>query len=247
MARTDASIGRQQRMFRILLLAYPRAFRQVYGADMVQVFGDHLRDARGSRTGSGIGIWLHTLLDVFTTAPVERMEVRKMTREAFVVVGVALAIVGAFITMVLGLGGPTVAIPLVVLIAVAVLVMLASRKPGTVPDGPAPSFDVGQWWIVPAVVMAGLSIAMGVGMLIDDPKIENVFALGVFGGAGLLTLGGVWTRTRRRRRGDFMIAVGTLPTTAMFWMIIPPLIAITVMVMALVDATRARPADQPAL
>ncbi len=238
--------SRQQRIYRVLLLAYPRAFRQVYGADMVQVFGDRLREQRRSGVRGSLGLWLHTLRDVFTTAPIERMEVRKMTRELLVVLGVGLSIAAAAVTMVLGIGGPIVALPAIAVITLAVLGTIAWRKPGSVPDGPAPRFDRSQWWIVPAVVMAGLSIAIGIGLLVDDPKVENVFALGVFGGAGLLTLAGVRARRHRRRRGDLLIAVGTLPTLALFWMIVPALISLTVLVMALIDAARSLPAEQPA-
>lgn len=49
---------------------------------MVQVFGDRLRDER-ARMGrrAGVRVWARTLLDLFGSAPVQRME-EKMSREA---------------------------------------------------------------------------------------------------------------------------------------------------------------------
>ena len=37
------SLNLHTRVYRTFLLAYPRAFRQVYGGDMAQVFSDRLR------------------------------------------------------------------------------------------------------------------------------------------------------------------------------------------------------------
>src|SRR4029079_14873344 len=78
----ERSLARSQRIYRSLLLVYPRAFRQVYGADMVQVFGDRLRGER-QRNGrrASLRTWFLTLLDLFKTAPLQRME-KKMTRQA---------------------------------------------------------------------------------------------------------------------------------------------------------------------
>src|SRR2546423_14944159 len=81
MATPDRSLARHQRVYRTLLLLYPRAFRQGFGADMVQVFGDRLREERErSRRRASAVVWFRTLLDLFKTAPLQRME-NPMSRE----------------------------------------------------------------------------------------------------------------------------------------------------------------------
>ena len=54
-------------------------------------------------------------------------------------------------------------------------------------------------------------------------------------------LGGIAVRRRRSRvAGDMMIAVGPLPIVAFFWLILPPLAGIIVIVAAAFDAAEAR-------
>ena len=62
--------------------------------------------------------------------------------------------------------------------------------------------------------------------------------------AGLLMLGGIAVRRRSRVAGDSMIAVGALPTVPFFWMILPPLAGLTVIVAAAFDAAEARSLGQ---
>jgi fatty acid desaturase len=49
---------------------------------------------------------------------------------------------------------------------------------------------------------------------------------------------GSWFRSRSRSAGDWMIVVGILPFLALFWLIVPPVLAIVVMAMALMDSAR---------
>src|SRR5438445_5197046 len=76
----ERSLARNQRIYRSLLLLYPRAFRQVYGAHMVQVFGERLREERAVSGGrANISVWFRTLVDLFEFAPLQRF-VRPMSR-----------------------------------------------------------------------------------------------------------------------------------------------------------------------
>lgn len=248
MRRSGRDLSRHQRVYRTVLLVYPRAFRQVYGADMVQVFGDHLRECREREGRAGtLRVWTRTMLDVFRTAPIERMEVR-MSREALFALVYGLILLVGVVTVVLGLGGPLVAIPIIAVLIAGAAFLTTRTKDRVTEDAPAPGFTAVQWWLIPAVLMGVASIAMGARQLIEDPKIENVVALGIFGGAGLLTITGVAIRFRRRRAGDRMIALGMLPTLALFWSIWPPILGIVTIVMALLDSIRsgADPARQPA-
>jgi hypothetical protein len=55
-----------------LLLAYPPAFREEYGGEMLQVFRDCYRAE--ARSGSLPGFWLRTLIDLVLTAARERAD-----------------------------------------------------------------------------------------------------------------------------------------------------------------------------
>jgi Clp amino terminal domain, pathogenicity island component len=62
------------RVYRLLLLAYPRRFRREYGADMAQVFADSGRDALRCRGVPGLlRLWVDTLFDLLTTVPREHL------------------------------------------------------------------------------------------------------------------------------------------------------------------------------
>lgn len=60
-----------KRLFRLMLLAYPREFRLEYGSEMTQLFRDCYRDVE---SGGLVGFWLRMIYDVLRTAPRERLE-----------------------------------------------------------------------------------------------------------------------------------------------------------------------------
>lgn len=63
-----------ERVYRLLLLAYPSEFRREYGPCMAQLFRDCCRDdTRDNRSGLW-RLWLRTLLDLVQTAPKEHLE-----------------------------------------------------------------------------------------------------------------------------------------------------------------------------
>lgn len=63
-----------QRVYAGLLRLYPRAFRTRYGDEMVQLFGDQLREARRASGASGAAVtWIRTLLDTATSAVGEHL------------------------------------------------------------------------------------------------------------------------------------------------------------------------------
>jgi MFS family permease len=62
-----------ERLYGALLRAYPAAFRERFGDEMVQLFGDQLRDARRRGAAGGVvATWLRTLGDLAVTAAAER-------------------------------------------------------------------------------------------------------------------------------------------------------------------------------
>jgi hypothetical protein len=63
--------GVSERIYRALLGLYPAAFRRRFADEMVHLFGDQLRDARGAERLSIT--WLRTLGDLLVTAASEHM------------------------------------------------------------------------------------------------------------------------------------------------------------------------------
>jgi hypothetical protein len=65
----------RQRLFQMILFAYPRRFRHEYGPQMQQFFRDCYRAEKINRGRIGIGaLWLRTLLDLASAAPREHLE-----------------------------------------------------------------------------------------------------------------------------------------------------------------------------
>jgi len=61
-----------ERPYRILIRLYPAAFRERFADEMVQLFGDQLRDARAAGMPAGTArTWLRTLADLAVTATSE--------------------------------------------------------------------------------------------------------------------------------------------------------------------------------
>jgi hypothetical protein len=62
------------RVYRLLLVLYPRQFRCEFGADMAQVFGDLCRDAyRWGSMPSLLRLWAATLRDLAVSVPREHL------------------------------------------------------------------------------------------------------------------------------------------------------------------------------
>ena len=66
------------RVYRTLLLAYPRSFRQRFGPEMAQVFRDCVRGA--CRRGGLLGLWALTLGDLLATVPAEHVVALQSTK-----------------------------------------------------------------------------------------------------------------------------------------------------------------------
>lgn len=244
---TDLTLAGHQRLYRTFLLAYPRAFRQVYGADMVQVFGDKLRAERQRRgRRASVGVWFLTLLDLFKTAPLQRME-KKMTREAAFAVLAALFIASVVAVAMMGSAGPGMpaALGALVVAAGAFAATGMFKKNRAVGNTPAGRLTGREWWVVLAGILGAVEIVMLAGKLISEPSKENAFALAFVGGFGTLALVGTWFRSRSRSTGDWMMIVGVLPFSALFWAVWPPVVALIVVVMALIDSTKGRVKDAP--
>ncbi len=92
-------------IYSILLLVYPREFRQEYGSQMVLLLLDCQRDARTAPARTRI--WFRTLLDLVRTAPREHLErirkenkfMRNLRTDLFAIGGCILIIVAALLLL----------------------------------------------------------------------------------------------------------------------------------------------------
>jgi hypothetical protein len=197
-----------------------------------------------------VAVWVRTLLDLFKSAPVQRME-NAMSREAAFAILFVLLLAPAAIFVALGSRSLGVVVALGALIAAGIALSASGllRKENAVNDRPAGKFGIREWWVVVAAVMGVVEIVtvirkLGISQLIVDHKVGDVFGFVIVGGGGLLVIGGSWFRSRSRSTGDWMIVVGLLPYLALVWQIYLPVLAIGVMAMALIDSARGRRADQ---
>jgi hypothetical protein len=101
------------------------------------------------------------------------------------------------------------------------------------------------WWLVLAALVGTFEVAFGVAIPIaEGASFDTVGGGALIATAGLLMLGGIALRRRSRVAGDSMIAVGALPTVPFFWMILPPLAGLAVIVASAFDAAEARSLGQ---
>lgn len=217
--------------WRLVSVLYPRRFRARFGSEMYQVYEDA---ALFGESGSRLGFWS----DVLRSAVSVRME---ESMKASRVIAAVLTLAGVFgVAFVLtGARGPAmfgVAAGLAALVgSVFGLAWLSSRvgKAGAERDYNGRTF---RWWWVPAVALGLFEFGFAIAMLIDEPKIENVFALAVIGGfASLIFLG---LKTKARRRGNWMVAVGALPMLPFFWLWPAAVTALVVVVAAVSENFR---------
>ena len=99
-----------------------------------------------------------------------------------------------------------------------------------------------NWWLVLAALVGIFEVAFGVAIPLEEgANLDTVGGGALIAAAGLLVLGGIAVRRQRSRvGGDVMIAVGALPTVPFFWMILPLLAGLPVIVASAFDAAEAR-------
>lgn len=96
MTSGERALRVSERVYRALLVAYPKEFRRVYGAQMMQVFRDLCREERQRNGTFGLArLWFRTLLDLAATAFVERSKVVKwrLLMPLALIVGLLIALV----------------------------------------------------------------------------------------------------------------------------------------------------------
>jgi hypothetical protein len=221
-------LGLYQRCLRL----YPSEFRSRFADELLQTIRD--RQTFEHRVG-----WPTVFGELFTSAAVQRTKESKDMKTKLGVLLFVIVAVGGGSMFVTGtsFGRVWFVVTLVVLFAIgavlAVATLIGSSRAGAEYDYGARKF---RWWWVPAALAGAVELFIGFGQLIDDPKKENAFALVIMLAFAGLVFGGM--AIRNRVAGNWMIATGVLPMVPWFWMVVPPILGLVVIVMALSDNVR---------
>jgi hypothetical protein len=220
-------VERHIRLYRSLLVLYPRSFRRDYREPMAQLFGDSLR-TRGAR------VWLRALPDLARTIPAQRIEafMSRLRRPAGRVAAI-LFVVLAFAALAVGRGIRAGFVP-VLLVAIAVVV--ATQRGVFTPvfrgeRAPLRHALVQAWWAPVAGLLGFAMLFFGVGTIFE----AHNWGGRVFGSAVLLAFGsgmllGLMRRPFSRESGNALILVTTMPAMVFFWVIVPTVAALVVWV-----------------
>ncbi|MDC3402396.1 hypothetical protein OAX95_00490 [bacterium] len=173
----DRRLERHERIYRWLLIAYPRSFRDEYGDDLVQSFRDLMMFSTNSK-----GRWWRTLRDLVTSAPKERASMFSNGGKPPVALWfvVACVIAAAFIV---GPGPllPVILVPTLVLVALPIYGMTRFRQARlvrrTTGGAIAAQIALGVASFVPAAVVLALLgddagywifVAVGLGLIVGS-------------------------------------------------------------------------------
>lgn len=185
------------RLYRLLLLAYPRSFRRRFGDDMAQVFAD--MDSHASR----LRLWPRTLADVACSVPRQRLEsfMDRFSPGARAYVAFALAVISAVGVVLVGSAVP-LALPILALAAFALAFRHRHQLGHLAATG-------SRWYLFLAAGAATLAfIALLAGVL---PDYHGAIADGLWYGALFLFL-----------LGWLLIATGAALAMATAWKRITP-------------------------
>ena len=231
----ERSLRRHRRIYRALLALYPPSFRREFGQLMAQAFCDRLREKGGPRT------WRLIVPDLLQSVPQQITEVSFMSQKWMAAI-TALASVALLTALVIGVGSPLL-LAVAAVAAVGLFAVVSAKRSERPAEylygGSAPR--AWTWWTVLAALLATTYVVAGIGQLINDPKPTNVGALAILTGVAGLIGAGLRLRARSRIAGNWMIIVATVPALAFWWVIVPALVAIAIIVGAVTEISRATP------
>ena len=127
------SLSVSVRVYRALLMAYPKTFREHYETQLVQVFRDSFRDEYHHNGMPGvIDLWLHTFADLLVTALMERIMERSqfMFSPKVILWGGLASVFGGLFWMLAGLSNSPAALVLALVLGLGGLASLYSRQAG---------------------------------------------------------------------------------------------------------------------
>ena len=188
------------RVYCALLVVYPKTFREHYEIQMVQVFRDSLRyEYHRNRMPGVIDLWLHTFVDLFVTALMERIMERSqyMFSPKVILWGGVAGVFSGMFWMMMGLAPSSggVAIVLALVLGLGGLAALYSRQAGQGGKLGLAGFALGiiGTVLVLAVLWWSSTIFSGPTYAIIHLRIERQPVLAgravLMGSLGLVTLG----------------------------------------------------------
>lgn len=232
---TNRALISQRRIYRAFLMFYPSSFRREFGDLMSQAFCDRLRDRGAPRTWALVGV------DLFHSVPRQIMEVSLMSQKWM---GVVTALASVTLVLFFGMGvGPPIVLAGAVVAFVGLLAIVTAKR-GDRPTeylygGAAPK--TWTWWTVLAVLLGGTYVVTALGQLINEPKATHVGALAIMMGfAGLIGFG-LRLRKQSRISGNWMVIFATVPALLFFWVIVPTVVGLAIIVGAVMEIARATP------
>jgi hypothetical protein len=182
------------RVYRALTRAYPRRFRDEYGADMVALFRDQCRDEPGWR------VLPRAALDLAITIPTQHLEAR-MRRDASPLVPLiylAVALAGLLLAIAGGTEPTTLAIGVTVALGAGAVGFVAWRRSSPARD----ATPTGSWWKLlvagPCLVVVVI-LAAGAGVEAWYLGLASVLLALLLVALGLVL--GVLNLVKRRTRG----------------------------------------------
>jgi hypothetical protein len=214
-----------------LVKLHPASFRARFGDEMLQYVRDEA--ANGRRMS-----WTRTYADLIRSASVQGWKEKSVKR--YWPFGVALFVLFLATRVIVGSGfSAATALVLAAEIGIAAAIAGIAYLVSRTTRGAEHAYGARRfrWWWVPAGAVGLAETVTITWQLIAVPKGTNVFAFFLVNSFAALIYGGL--AIRNRRTGNWMIAAGTLPVMALFWMIYPALVALLVIVMALSDNMRA--------
>jgi hypothetical protein len=215
-------------LYRWLLRFYPAEFRMRFSDELLQVARDHAR--YGERSA-----WLGVYGDLVLSALVQQGKDRSMRSKLAPLLFIVLVVGGGSMLVT---GTVLSVFPFVVAGVLGVIYLVATlvARSGALGAEHDYAGSSKRWWWILAALLAAFQVTFMIGQLIDDPKIENVFALAVVSAFSALIVAGMVIHNRRA--GNWMIATGVLPMVPFVWVVVPPIAALVVIVMALSDNMR---------
>jgi hypothetical protein len=192
---------------------------------MVQLFGDRVRDV-------GTRAWLRTVPDLVRTAPKERIEatMSHIGSNGRVVV-LALIVLGAVVVGI-GTGGGVIPVVAVGVIALAYSQRrLVAAMPSRGERAPLRRAVVQTWWAPVAALLGAMELFFGFGTIFEAHNLGGrIVGSTLMMAFGLAMFYGLVRRPFSRQPGNMLILLATIPPLLLFWVIVPPIMAIVVWV-----------------
>jgi len=231
----ERSLRRHRRIYGALLAFYPPTFRREFGQLMAQAFCDRLREKGGRRT------WGLIIPDLLQSVPQQITEVPFMSQKWMAAI-TALSSVALLTALAIG-AGPPLLLAGATVVALGLLAVLSAKRAGRPTEylygGSTPR--AWTWWTVLATLLATTYVLAGIGQLINDPKPTHLGALAIITGFAGLIVAGLRLRARSKIAGNWMVIFATVPALMFWWVIVPALVAVAIIVGAVAETTRATP------